>query len=425
MNGMKIAMILRRLNVKGGTQRQALSLAIELKKRGHEVILHALRYSPENCYPDLLKNFSFKTLPENKAEAAGKLSRCPVFSKTGLADTISENREARRLASIMDDDFDLLNPHDQAAYKVAHYYRKLKKNVPSIWNMNDLPLRRWGYDRMRGCDDNFRQPVLKLLAYRLFDLYEKHAFLKRQDAIVVVDNFNRELVKKYLGLNAFTVRSGPDFKHFSYKEKRPPGRTFKILTSGILMPHRRFEDTISALPLLLAKGLDPYLTIIGDTDNDKKYYNRLRELADKLKLEDRVSFLGRVSEEKLVESYHDHHLYVFQHHLQSDGLSPFEAAASGCPLIVSKTAGCHEVLRDGETALFIEPKNPADIAEKISRLVIDPVLYSHLAENANRFIRANFSWEKYADGVLAVADKVMKEGRQMRLPAPAQCCGLM
>ena len=413
---MRIAMILRRLNVKGGTQRQALSLAVELRKKGHEVVLYTLHFSPENCYPHLLKNFKVRVLPKDETEPNKKAPYYPSFVKTGIPEVKNENNQAKKLAAmIMDNDFDVLNPHDQVAYKVAYYYKKHKKNIPSVWNMNDLPLRQWGYDRARGCDDAFRQPLIKRIIYRVFDSYEKHAFLKHQDAIVVVDHLNKELVKKYLGLNAFTVRSGPDFEYFAYQKKIPPGKKFKILTSGILMPHRRFEDTINALPLILEKGLDPHLSIIGDTDNDKKYFSRLRELVGQLKLENRVSFLGKVSEEKLIESYRTHDLYIFQHHLQSDGLSPFEAAASGCPLIVSKTAGCHEVLKDGKTALLIEPKNPTDIADKIYKLVTNHNLYTKLSENANAFVRANFSWEKYADGILGVVAKVKKEGAQIRL----------
>ncbi|MEK7088291.1 MAG: glycosyltransferase family 4 protein [Patescibacteria group bacterium] len=404
---MKIAMIFRKLNVQGGTQRQGLSLANELRRRGHEIVIYTLHYSPENCYPHLLKNFRVETLKSREREQNKKAAYYQTFEKTGLPEIINENRQAKKLAMIMDDDFDVLNPHDQVAYKVAVYYKKSKKNIPSVWNMNDLPLKRWGFARAHGCDDNFHQPWYKHIAYWIFDFYDKHAFIKKQDAIVVVDHFNKELVKKYINLNAFTVRSGPDFEYFTFKEKTPPKNSIKILSSGILMPHRRFEDTINALPILNAKGFKPILTIVGDTDNDKKYYARLRDLVSKLKLENQVNFRGKVTDEELIRAYQEHDVYIFQHHLQSDGLSPFEAVACGLPIIVSKTAGCHEVLADKENALFIEPKNPADIAEKISLLLTDSVLYSKIAKNGNAFVRQNFSWQKYADGILEITKKCL------------------
>ncbi|TSC67869.1 MAG: Glycosyltransferase [Parcubacteria group bacterium Gr01-1014_73] len=402
-------MIFRKLNVKGGTQRQGLSLANELRRRGHEIVIYTLYYSPENCYPHLLKNFPVRVLRKEETEKNKLATYYPVLEKTGLPEILNENRQAKKLAAIMDDDFDVLNPHDQVAYKVAVYYKKFKKNIPSVWNMNDLPLKRWGFDRAHGCDDNFHQPWYKHIAYWLFDFYDKQAFIKKQDAIVVVDHFNKELVKKYINLNASTVRSGPDFEYFTFKEKMPPKNSIKILTSGILMPHRRFEDTINALPMLNAENFQPTLTIIGDIDNDKKYYVRLRALVSKLKLENQVFFKGKVTDEELIRAYQEHDVYIFQHHLQSDGLSPFEAVACGLPIIVSKTAGCHEVLTDKENALFIEPKNPADIAEKISLLLTDHALYSKIAKNGNAFARQNFSWQKYADGILELMEKAIKK----------------
>jgi len=409
MSGMKIGMIFRKLNVKGGTQRQGLSLANELRRRGHEIVIYTFNYSPESCYPNLLKNFQVHVLP--KEETAGTPKFAPTFllAKSGILDILNENRQAKKLAAVMDLDFDVLNPHDQVAYKVARYYKRHRKNIPSVWNMNDLPLKRWGFDRAHGCDDTFHQPWYKHLAYRLFDFYDKHAFIKHQDAIVVVDDFNRKLVGKYLGLRALTVRSGPDFEYFKFNEKIPPKNSIKILTSGILMPHRRYEDAIRALTILKSQGVKPILEIIGDTDNDTKYFARLQQLVRDLKLETEVIFRGRVTDEELIAAYHNNDVYTFQHHLQSDGLSPFEAAACGCPLIVSKTAGCHEVLTHGENALLIEPKNPEDYAEKIFMLLRDEQLYRKIAKNSNAFVRGNFSWPKYADGIERIMNNVISK----------------
>ncbi|HEY4479403.1 MAG TPA: glycosyltransferase family 4 protein [Candidatus Paceibacterota bacterium] len=403
---MRIAMIFRKLNVKGGTQRQGLSLARELKKMGHDIKIYTLNLDREKCYPELLNLFEVKTLKDNEKDAP----YYPMFlTKIGVTEVSKENKLAQDLAEIMDDNFDLLNPHDQVSYKVAYYYKKQKKNIPAVWNMNDLPLKQWGYARMKGCDERFHQPWYRHLAYKLFDFYDKHKFIKHMDKIVVVDFFNRELVKKYLGLKADTVRSGPDFEHFIFEAKSHPGKKMKILTSGILMPHRRFEDTIAALPILQKRGYSPTLTIIGDTNNDKKYFARLGTLVEELNLKNVVKFTGRVSEEDLVKSYQTHDLYIFQHHLQSDGLSSFEAAACGMPFIVSKTAGCHEVLTHGENALLIEAKNPDDIADKVEQLIKDPELYAKLAKNAHAFVHENFSWPKYAKGVLDIMELALRK----------------
>jgi glycosyltransferase involved in cell wall biosynthesis len=381
---MKIAMIVRRLNIKGGTQRQALSLANEFLKLEHRVKIYTFFYSKDDCYPDLLEKLEVISLPEKSAP------------------------DPKRLALLIDSDIDILNPHDQISYRVAHYYKKCVRLVPSVWNMNDLPGLRWSYDRMRGVDDNFRQPFWKVVYYFIHDWYDNIKFIRSQNAIVTVDDFNRKLVRWYLGREATTVRSGPNFKQFFYKKRSPLGKKFNLLTSGIFFPHRRFEDTIRAVKILSEEGYEPRLSIIGDFQSDLKYYKKLTELVSELRVEDRINFMGKISEDELLNAYHNHDIYVFQHHLQSDGLSPFEAAACGMPIIVSRTAGCHEVLTDHENALFMYPKNPSDIAARIKELAEQPQLYLKLSERGNNFVRDNFSWEKYAQGIMRVIENLSK-----------------
>jgi len=400
---MKIAIIVKKLNIKGGTQRQALSLAKELKKLGHEIKLYTFFYSNENCYADLLEGFEVIVLPPRKETNAAKR-----FFSIQMIETIrEENRIARELALRIDTDIDLLNPHDQVSYKVAYFYKKLVKKVPSVWNMNDLPLYRWGYDKMRGVDETFKKSLVRRFMYRIYDWYEKQKFYRAQDEVVVVDDFNRKLLKKYANKRAITVRNGPDLEHFKFHERKAPGRQIKLLTSGILLPHRRFEDAIRAVKILMERGYDPHLSIIGDKENDKKYYAKLEALTKEFNLENRVTFLGRVSEADLIRAYETQDVYIFQHHLQSDGLSEFEAVATGMPIIVSKTAGCHEVLTDGENALFINPKDSEDIARQVEYLIQNPEEYKKLSTAGNAFVRSNFSWPRYAKEVEKVFNEVL------------------
>lgn len=399
---MKIALIIRKLNVKGGTQRQMLSLARELAKRGHNITIYAFAYDRGQCYPELLAGMKVIAFPET-------LRQRPTYYSNYALSVLREAREAKEFAKMMARDFDILNPHDQVAYKVSHYYKKYVKNIPSVWNMNDAPSLRWGYDKMRGVDETFRQPLFKRIFYFLFDWYDNMRFIRSQDAIAVVDNFNRGLVKKYLRREAIVVRNGPDLKHFLFKPRTPPGKHVKILTSGILLPHRRFEDAIEAVRILADTGYNPKLSIIGDTDNDRRYYTKLTALVERLGMQEHVLFRGRVSEQELIDAYESNDIYTFQHHLQSDGLSPFEAAACGMPIIVSRTAGCHEVLTDRQNALFVEPKNPRDLAGRIQELCARPDLYMKLSEAGNSFVRGNFSWDRYAEAMLSLFAAALKK----------------
>lgn len=396
---MNIALIVRRLNVKGGTQRQVLSLARELKKMGHRVKLYAVFYEPEKCYADLLDGLEVVSLGQTSLKSE---------RFNFLRNFFYEHKIAKKLALLISPDTHILNPHDQLSFKAAYYYKKCVKNIASVWNVNDVPLLRWGYVRRREVDNNFSQSFIKRVLYFLFDWYDYLKFMRVQDKIITLNDFSKYLFKKYFGRDCVVIRSGLDAELFQYKERPPPSKNMRLLTSGILMPHRRFEDSIRAVKILFDRGYQPSLTIIGDYKSDPVYYSKLVQLAKELGVSNSVHFIGGVSEADLVKAYWEHDIFIFQHHLQSYGLAAFEAASTGLPVIVSRTAGFHEVMTNHENALFIRPKNPEDIAGRVQELVDNPGLYAKISEAGSSFVRANFSWQKYAEDILRVFKETMR-----------------
>lgn len=410
---MKIAMIVRRLDVKGGTQRQALSLANELRRRGHSVKLYAIFYSAERCYADLLTGFEVVALDpsESRAPEYPRLRRLPLgkYLETLLI-VRHETRTARLLAFRIDRDIDLLNPHDRVAHRVAYFFKKHVRRVPSVWNTNDTHSMRWVVDKMADVDPKFQQPWWKRIVYRIRDWYENWRYIATQDAIVVVDQLNQRAVKKYFGREAIVVRNGPDLAHFSYRERTPPQGSVRLLTSGIFFPHRRFEDAIQAVKILRSWGVRAELDIIGDPAADPEYAEKLSRLIAELNVREHIHLLGRISEQELIRRYHANDIFLYPHHLQSDGLAPFEALATGMPVVVSRSAGAHEILTDGETGLLINPKDPAGIARAVKKMLDLPALYQKLSQTGASFVRANFSWQRYTDGILKVYQRVLGRG---------------
>lgn len=78
--------------------------------------------------------------------------------------------------------------------------------------------------------------------------------------------------------------------------------------------------------------------------------------------------------------------------------------ASGCPVIVSNIASLSEVC--GDAALYCDPYNPRDIADKMLLLINDPNLRDSLRRKG--LDRAKFfSWDKSAKETLAVFEEVI------------------
>lgn len=372
---MNIAIIVRRLNVKGGAQRQALSLAQELKNMGHGVALYTFFLDREKCFSDLLNGMV-------------------VFS--------SNEVDPKKLANLIDSKTDILNPHDQEAYKVVYYFKKYVKKTPSVWMMNDIPSKNFGFWKESQFNPNLNRSLAKWVYHKLYDFWDLR-FIKAQDKITVLDNWNKNLVKKYFKKDAVVVRSGLDINQFSFNEHflSKDGK-IKLLTTGIFFPHRRFEDLITTASLLQGNNFDVSLSIIGDYDSHKNYYRALAEQARLLGIENRVKFLGKVSDEELINAYKTHDIFVFPNHLQTWGLAVFEAMACGIPVIVSRSSGASEVLTDKENAMLINPKTPEEIKNAVLEFVSNPEFYSKISRNARIFVEQDISWQKYAKSMLDV-----------------------
>ena len=49
------------------------------------------------------------------------------------------------------------------------------------------------------------------------------------------------------------------------------------------------------------------------------------------------------------------------------------------------------------------------LSEKVEQLIKDPELYAKLAKNAHAFVHENFSWPKYAKGVLDIMELALRK----------------
>lgn len=394
---MKIGIVIKRLNVRGGVQRHVLEVARELKARGHEIALYTFRYAPEACYRELLAGFRVVSLADFEVAAPPRLFG--MRGKDGWGTLLGEERAARALARLIDPDTELVNPHDHPSEKVAYFFKRCVRHVPSVWMIHDMPTHRVSALRARAVNPNSTTPFAKRMVHRILDSYEARRFVRSQDGIAVLDRRDQLWAREAYGREAVVVRNGIAIHEFPFTERAHKENGMRIMMSGIFFPHRRFEDGIRALALLRSGGSRATLSIVGDPRTDPPYAARLEALVDELGLGDAVHFTGAFSEEELHDAYRTHDVFLFPNHLQSWGLAVFEAMASGLPVVVSTSAGASEVLHDRYNALLVPPLSPEALRDAIVALTDNPALYRMLQENGRRFVEEKLSWQKTADAL--------------------------
>jgi glycosyltransferase involved in cell wall biosynthesis len=211
------------------------------------------------------------------------------------------------------------------------------------------------------------------------------------------------------------VPSGVDVLRFSpvgHAAPRRPGLT-RVLTAGRLVARKGYADLIDAV----ARVPGTELVIAGGApdgiDGDPEA-GRLRELADRAGVADRVVLTGAVERAVMPDLYRSSDVVACTPWYEPFGLTPLEAMACGVPVIVYAVGGLQDSVVHGRTGLHVPPGDVAGLAGALQRVLVDPVLRRRLGDAGIHRTRTRYTWSATADQVTAVYAHAIAE------PAPVE-----
>ncbi|WP_160160515.1 glycosyltransferase family 4 protein [Thermaurantimonas aggregans] len=169
-----------------------------------------------------------------------------------------------------------------------------------------------------------------------------------------------------------------------YREDTCQNNRTNILFTGRFAYNKGLVELFEALnKLILIKEKDFYLHLAGwEDDVNKPVENKLRELAEKLKITDRVIFHGRKKVgTDLNAMYRSCDIYVLPSYHEGFPRTIWEAMANSLPVIATSVGGIPEYLEHETHALLIPPKNVEALVEAIKRIINDKGLRKKLIYN--------------------------------------------
>lgn len=179
-----------------------------------------------------------------------------------------------------------------------------------------------------------------------------------------------------------------------------------ILHVGTLEPRKNVDVLLRAFALARERADLPHvLALVGARG---WMYDSVIQLAEDLRLGDRVRFVDYVPPAELPLWYNGADLFAYPSAYEGFGLPVLEAMACGLPTITSASSALTELANGA--CVTVEPGSAEDLQMAITRVLEDSALRHHLRQAGLR--RASqFSWAETARATVRVYEQAMADAR--------------
>lgn len=118
----------------------------------------------------------------------------------------------------------------------------------------------------------------------------------------------------------------------------------------------------------------------------------LEQQARKLGIADRVIFTGWRHD--LPRIYADLDVLVVSSDNEGTPVAAIEAMAAGCPVVATRVGGLPDLITDDETGLLVPPRDAAQLATAVLRLLQNPEVATRLGAAAQQIVRERFAVQR-------------------------------
>ena len=221
-----------------------------------------------------------------------------------------------------------------------------------------------------------------------FDKY----FSRYIDFMFAVSNENKNIIETRYNKEVKVLHNGVDIDHFKpmpeirgQLRKKYGLENKKVLISvGRIVPLKGYQLVLEAI-----KNTDYYYVLIGRGE----YLSELKNKVRKLKLENRVFFLGEINNKELPKYLNMGDVFIqptISH--EAFGITLIEAMACGLPVVASFNGGMKDIV-DQTCGLFFETGNVEDLRKKLDEV------WKYDFDPRKKVVN-NFTWEKSVNRLL-------------------------
>lgn len=296
---------------------------------------------------------------------------------------------------------------------VPHFNIPLFYNRPFIVTIHDIL-----WHELQGSGVTTLPAPLYLIKHLGYRIVLNNAIKKSKKIIVPSQAVKSDVVNQFHVPQGKVVVTYEGVSNIQLTDARAPlnWNKYKIeepylLYVGSLYPHKNVESLVVAVKKLVPSAtpprsgvpafLVPNLVVVCGRS---VFWERFKEFVKSNGAERFVKLIGHVSDEELAGLYKNAEAFVFPTLSEGFGLPGLEAMAAGTPVLCSDIPVLREIY--GDAALYFNPKDPQDIADKIKMVLQNSKLRAELVAQGKK--QASFySWRKMAEQTLEVYNQTL------------------
>ncbi len=338
------------------------NLARGMAERGHEVLVIAPSQTGKR----------YKEIDGNYVISRTVAVPFPFYQNFRIS--LNPAREVKKIIEEFDPDvihIQMLMGIGQAAMKIGN-----KQGIPIVSTNHAMP---------ENLMDNLKllAPVSRPINYILKEYGARFhgkadcVTMPTQSAIDMFDASDKVAVPMY------PVSNGIDLSRFS------PGKVDAAIYEKFSLPHdkkiisylgrldaeKHLSALVKAFVQVHATLPDTHLLLVGSgTDED-----HLHRLVAEHRLEDSVTFTGRVSDEEIVALHKVGSVYVMPSPAELQSIATLEAMASGQPIVAVDAGALKELCQNERNGYLCEKDNSDQIAAGVTKILSDKALHDRFA----------------------------------------------
>ena len=245
--------------------------------------------------------------------------------------------------------------------------------------------------------------------------YIKYIYSKKIDKLIVLAekikkqflNFidERKLVVVYNFIEEIFIPAALPAKDYQKKE-------IDILFVGYISKAKGAVDLVKAAKIVIQKLAEYKIRFLlaGDfvniernvvyIENPNGGYNEIIDYISKNSLEENIKLLGYIGDEAKKNLLAQSDLFVLPSYSEGFPVSVLEAMSYGLPMVLTSVGALDEVFENEKKCLFSEIGNYQDLAEKITKLILDIELRKMMSENNYNAAKNVFNLKNYEQKIV-------------------------